>query len=285
MFEVMFWPLVACILLPGLLVYLGLHVIQREIIFIDIAMAQIASLGTCVAVLLHYNLNAPITFAISLGFTLVGASIFCAIRKRMTDIPLEAVIGIVYVLAAASAVLILSRVAEGDEQIKNMLVGNILLITPGELWKTFGLFTVVGAFHWTFRRQFLALSFTSKDGSLPMVASGKWDFLFYASIGLVSTSFVRIAGVLMVFTYLIVPATCAIKLAGSISARLIVGCVIAMVGGVAGLFFSFWFDFPSGATIVCTFGGLMFFFIFCRQHAWKILGIQEHEKTHGGLAG
>src|SRR5438093_12686985 len=127
MWEVMFWPIVACVLLPGLLVYLGLHVVQRGIIFIDIAMAQMASLGICLAVLLHLNLEGWTTFAIALGFTLAGAAIFSVTGKRASQIPQAAVIGISYVVAAAAAVLLLSRAAEGDEEIKNMLVGNILL--------------------------------------------------------------------------------------------------------------------------------------------------------------
>src|SRR5713226_2869279 len=134
MWEVMLWPIVACVLLPWLLVYLGLHVVQRGIIFIDIAMAQMASLGICLAVLLHMDLQSPKTFAIGLGFTLVGAAVFSVTGKRTSQIPQEAVIGISYVVAAAAAVLLLSRAAEGDSEIKNMLVGNILLVTPQEVW-------------------------------------------------------------------------------------------------------------------------------------------------------
>src|SRR5438552_7746572 len=143
MWEVMFWPIVACVLLPWLLVYLGLHVVQRGIIFIDIAMAQMASLGICLAVLFHLDLQSWTTFGIALGFTLVGGAIFSVTGKRSSQIPQEAVIGISYVVAAAAAVLLLSRAAEGDEQIKNMLVGNILLVTPHEVWKCFALFVVV----------------------------------------------------------------------------------------------------------------------------------------------
>src|SRR5256714_2725019 len=159
MFEVMFWPIVACFLLPGLLVYLGLHVVRRGIIFIDIAMAQMASLGICTAVLLHMDLQGWPTFAIALGFTLIGAAVFSITGKRTSEVPQEAVIGIAYVVAAAAAVILLSRSAEGDEEIKNMLVGNILLVSPAEVWKTFGLFVAVGVFHFATRKKFLLLSF------------------------------------------------------------------------------------------------------------------------------
>jgi zinc/manganese transport system permease protein len=245
------------VLLPWLLVYLGLHVVQRGIIFIDIAMAQMASMGICVAVLFHLDLESPATFAIALGFTLVGAAIFSVTGKRTSQVPQEAVIGIAYVVAAAAAVLLLSRAAEGDEQIKQMLVGNILLVTPLEVWKCFGLFAIVGLLHFVLRRNFLLVSF-DRDGAYEKGLRVRWwDFLFYAAFGLVVTSFVRIAGVLLVFSYLIVPAVCGINLAGSLGRRLLIGWLIALIGGVGGLFLSFWWDLPSGAAIVCTFGALL----------------------------
>ncbi len=271
MWEVMFWPIVACVLLPSLLVYLGLHVVQRGIIFIDIAMAQMASLGICLAVLFHLDLQSWTTFGIALGFTLVGGAIFSVTGKRSSQIPQEAVIGISYVVAAAAAVLLLSRAAEGDEQIKQMLVGNILLVTPLEVWKCFALFVAVGIMHFVLRRNFLLVSFDRDKAYEQGLRVRWWDFLFYAVFGLVVTSFVRIAGVLLVFSYLIVPAVCGINLARRISHRLLIGWIlarrishrlligwiIALIGGVAGLFFSFWWDLPSGAAIVCTFGVLL----------------------------
>jgi ABC-type Mn2+/Zn2+ transport systems, permease components len=253
----MLWPIVACVLLPWLLVYLGLHVVQRGIIFIDIAMAQMASLGICLAVLLHLDLESWTTFSIALGFTLAGAAVFSVTGKRASQIPQEAVIGISYVVAAAAAVLLLSRAAEGDEEIKNMLVGNILLVTPREVWERFALFAAVGILHFVLRKNFLLVSF-DRDGAYQKGLRVRWwDFLFYAVFGLVVTSFVRIAGVLLVFSYLIVPAVCGITLANRIGNRLLVGWVIALIGGIAGLFLSFWWDLPSGAAIVCTFGAIL----------------------------
>jgi zinc/manganese transport system permease protein len=257
MLEVMFWPVVACVLLPWLLVYLGLHVVRRGIIFIDIAMAQMASLGICVAVLLHLNLESWPAFFIALGFTLLGAAIFSVTGKRTSQIPQEAVIGISYVVAAAAAVLLLSRAAEGDEEIKNMLVGNILLVSPIDVWKCFGLFLFVGIVHFVWRRSFLLVSFDRDAAYERGLRVRCWDFLFYALFGLVVTSFVRIAGVLLVFSYLIVPAVCGISLASSLGKRLLIGWFVALAGGVSGLFRSFYWDLPSGAAIVCTFGLLL----------------------------
>ena len=257
MWEVMFWPIVACILLPWLLVYLGLHVVQRGIIFVDIAMAQMASLGICVALLFRFDLHGWITFAIALAFTILGGAIFSLTGKRASKIPQEAIIGIAYVVAAAAAVLLLSRAAEGDEEIKQMLVGNILLVTPGEVWRCFALFLIVGIFHLALRKHFLLVSFDRDRAYQQGLRVRCWDFLFYASFGLVVTIFVRIAGVLLVFSYLIVPAVCAINLVSGIRARLILGWIIATIGGIGGLYWSFYGDLPSGAAIVCTFGALL----------------------------
>ena len=270
----MFWPIVACVLLPWLLVYLGLHVVQRGIIFIDIAMAQMASLGICLAVLFHLDLQSWTTFGIALGFTLIGGAIFSVTGKRSSQIPQEAVIGISYVVAAAAAVLLLSRAAEGDEEIKNMLVGNILLVTPHEVWKCFALFVAVGVFHFSLRRNFLLVSF-DRDGAYQKGLRVRWwDFLFYAVFGLVVTSFVRIAGVLLVFSYLIVPAVCGINLAQRTANRLLIGWFIALLGGIAGLFLSFWWDLPSGAAIVCTFGALLILI--------SLFALWQHRPDHSG---
>jgi zinc/manganese transport system permease protein len=257
MWDVMFWPIVACVLLPWLLVYLGLHVVQRGIIFIDIAMAQMASLGICVAVLLHLNLEGWLAFSIALAFTLFGAAIFSITGKRSSQIPQEAIIGISYVVAAAAAVLLLSRAAEGDEEIKNMLVGNILLVSPYDVWKCLGLFLFVGSVHFFLRRSLLLVSFNREAAYERGLRVRWWDFLFYALFGLVVTSFVRIAGVLLVFSYLIVPAVCGINLAKAFGMRLFLGWLISLLGGIVGLFLSFHWDLPSGAAIVCTFGVLL----------------------------
>jgi zinc/manganese transport system permease protein len=278
MWEVMFWPIVACVLLPWLLVYLGLHVLQRGIIFIDIAMAQMASLGICVAVLFRLDLESWTTFAIALAFTLTGAVIFSVTGKRTSQIPQEAVIGISYVVAAAAAVLLLSRAAEGDEEIKNMLVGNILLVTPREVWERFALFVAVGIFHFVFRRNFLLVSF-DRDGAYQKGLRVRWwDFFFYAIFGLVVTSFVRIAGVLLVFSYLIVPAVCGINLAQRTANRLLIGWFIALLGGIAGLLLSYWWDLPSGAAIVCTFGALLILislFALWQQQRARSVAVQD----------
>ena len=185
------------------------------------------------------NLQGWATFGIALGFTLIGAAIFSLTGKRSSQIPQKAVIGISYVVAAAAAVLLLSRAAEGDEEIKNMLVGNILLVTPMKFGNASRLFVAVGVFHFILRRNFLLVSFDRDAAYQKGLRVRWWDFLFYAVFGLVVTSFVSIAGVLLVFSYLIVPAVCGINLATRIGHRLLIGWMIAWLGGIAGLFLSF----------------------------------------------
>src|SRR3982074_2575711 len=253
MWEIMFWPSAACILLPWLLVYLGLHVVQRGIIFIDIAMAQMASLGICVGVLLGYEPESVMSYAMGLGVTLLGAAIFSVTGKRASQVPQEAIIGITYVVAAAAAVLLLSRSAHSNEEIRNMLVGDITVVSAAEVWKCFAVFVAVGALHFALRRNFLLISFDRDAAYQRGLRVRWWDFLFYASFGLVVTIFVRVAGVLLVFSYLVAPAVCAVILVRAITTRLLTGWAISLIGGVGGLFVSFYWDFPSGAAIVCTF--------------------------------
>lgn len=241
------WPLLACLLLPGLLVYLGLHVIRREIIFVDLALAQVAALGSCVGILLGYEPNAWQTYALSLGFTLVGAVILTVTRPKDWRVPQEALIGIVYVVAAAAALVLLSYSVHGDEELRRTLVGEILLVGPGALAKAVVVFALVGALHYVFRNQFVALSF----GPNPPARPALWDFIFYVLFGLVVSSFVGVGGVLLTFSYLIIPAVCGSLLCKSLAAQLCAGWLVAVVGSVGGLAVSYTADWPTGAAIVC----------------------------------
>lgn len=256
--SIMKWPLAACLLLPGLLVYLGLHIIRREIIFVDLALAQVAALGTCVCLMLGHEAHDAHTYWWSVGFTLIGALIFTLTRSREHHrVPQEALIGIVYVVAAAAGILLLSRSTEGNEELKRTLVGDVLTVTKGEVWKTFALYAAIAGVHGLFRKQFLRLSFDPARAQAEGMALRGWDFLFYALFGVAVTSFVRIGGVLLVFSYLIVPAVCANLLARRLRVMLLIGWLIATVGGVAGLYASYKFDLPSGAAIVCVLGAAL----------------------------
>lgn len=255
------WPLVALVLLPGLLVYLGLHVVQRGVLFVDLALAQVAALGVAVALLLGADPDhSLLPYAMALGFTFLGAGIFSLTRFRHPRVPQEAFIGIVYIVSAAAAVVVLSKSAEGDEAIKNLLVGNILLVNRREVLTTFALFAALGLFHFVFRRRFLEVSFDEEGARARGVSLRLWDFLFYVTFGFAVTSFVLLSGVYLVFTYLIVPAVCGALLSNHIGRRLAIGWVVALTAGIAGLLLSTqWtaMDLPTGPTIVCTFGVLL----------------------------
>jgi zinc/manganese transport system permease protein len=251
-FQVMLWPLTACLVLPGLLIYLGLHIIRRGIIFVDLALAQVAALGTCVAVLLHHDAHDWQTFLWSGAFTLIGAAIFTLTRPREQHVPQEALIGIVYVVAAAAGLLLLSRSPEGNEELRKSLVGDVLLIRPGEIAVVAGLFALVGLVHYGFRRQFLAITHAS---ATPLnLKIWWWDFLFYALFGVVVTVIVHLFGVLLTFSFLIIPAVCANLLVRTLALQLAVGWVIATLASGAGMLASFQFDLPTGAALVVTLG-------------------------------
>ena len=255
--SIMFWPLIACLLLPGILVYYGLHIVRREIIFVDLALAQVAALGICLSILLKHDAGDWQTYAWSLGFTFVGAAIFTLTRTADHRVPQEALIGIVYVVAAATAILMLSKSAEGDEELKRTLVGDILLVQKVEVFRAFGLYAVIGVIHFIFRKKFLCISFEPERAVAEGLSIRGWDFLFYVLFGFVVTSFVHIGGVLMIFSYLIVPAVCASLLGQSLAVRLLIGWLAATLSSIVGLYVSYKSDLPTGASIVCALGGAL----------------------------
>ena len=253
--SVMKWPLVACLLLPGILVYYGLHIIRREVIFVDLALAQVATLGTCVCLYLGHEADDPHNYYWSLGFTLAGALVFTFTRStKHAKVPQEALIGIIYVVAAAAGILLLSKSPHGKEELQRTLVGDLLTVTWPEIWKTAALYGAIGLTHVLFRKQFIALSFEHERAERSGMKVWFWDFLFYALFGLIVTSFVQVGGVLMVFSYLIVPAACGTYLAKSLPARLVIGWCVATLASVGGRYASFELDVPTGAAIVCVLG-------------------------------
>lgn len=256
--EVMKWPLVASLLFPPLLVYLGLHVVKREVIFVDLALAQVATLGTCVALLLGYHFDDRVTFWISLAVTFVGAAFFSWSRSsRKAAVPQEAIIGITFVVAAAGVILLLSRVAGGKEELEHLLTGDILNVTSGEIGQRGLLFAALAGFFGAFHKRFALISSDPDEAERSGLRMRLWDFLFYAAFALVVVSFVRIAGVLLTFAYLIVPAVCGTMLATGWARRLVIGWIIAVLSSVLGLWASFRLDLPTGAAIVCVSGALL----------------------------
>src|SRR5467141_4079099 len=212
-------PFLASLILTGIHAYLGVHVVERGVIFVDLALAQIAALGATVAILVGMNPHGGTSYWISLGFTFLGAAIFALARTRRGHIPQEAFIGIAYAVASAAAILVMSKATGETEHLKDMLVGNILAVSWPEVTKTALLYGGVGLFHFIFRRNFLLISMDPKAAEAKGLSIRLWDFLFYASFGFVVTSSVAIAGVLLVFCYLIVPSVGAMLFADRIGPR------------------------------------------------------------------
>ncbi|MBZ5703064.1 MAG: metal ABC transporter permease [Acidobacteriia bacterium] len=255
-------PFVASLILTGIHAYLGVHVVERGVIFVDLALAQIAALGATVAIVAGMDPHGHGSYWISLGFTFLGAAIFAFARTRRGHIPQEAFIGIAYAVASATAILLMSKATGETEHLKDMLVGNILAVSWPEVQKTALLYGAVGAFHYLFRKKFLAISMHHDEPEKLGFNVRFWDFLFYASFGFVVTSSVAIAGVLLVFCYLIVPSVGAMLFADRIGPRLAIGWTMGTLVSALGVLLSVKLDTPTGATIVVTFGGvlvLMFF--------------------------
>jgi len=256
--QILLPAFVASLILTGIHAYLGVHVVERGVIFVDLSLAQIAALGTTVAYLAGYDLHANGAYLFSLGFTFLGAAIFAVSRvHRKTRIPQEAIIGIVYAVSAAVAILLMSKATQETEHLKEMLIGNILSVTWPELLKTAVLYALVGAFHYVFRKRFLLISMNEREAERRGWNVKFWDFLFYVSFGFVVTSSVAIAGVLLVFCFLIVPSVSAMLFAERLGPRLAIGWTMGTLVSAAGVFLSFLLDLPTGATIVGTFGAAL----------------------------
>ena len=256
--AVMKWPFVACIILPPLLTYMGTHVVKREVIFVDLALAQVAAFGTCISLILGHHFHDQVTFWISLGVTFLGAAFFSWSRAiEQHHVPQEAIIGITFVVAAAAVILLLSRVAGGKEELENLLTGDILNVNAGDVGQRAVIFAVVAAFYAAFHKKFALISADYAGAIASGIRVRFWDFLFYAAFAIIVVSFVRIAGVLLTFAYLIVPAVCAMMLAEEWKSRLILGWVIAALASLIGLAASYKLDLPTGAAIVCATGLLL----------------------------
>ena len=250
-------PFAASLILTGIHAYLGVHVVERGVIFVDLSLAQIAALGATIALLLPMSggdPHAPSVYWVSLGFTFIGAAIFSLIRGRRARIPQEAIIGISYAVASAAAILAMSKSTSQAEHLKDMLVGNIIAVSWHEVYKTAALYGGIGLFHYVFRRPFMAISMSHGDPESTGLNVRLWDFLFYASFGFVVTSSVAIAGVLLVFCYLIVPSVAAMLYADTVAKRLAIGWTMGAIVSALGVYLSLILDLPTGATIVCTFG-------------------------------
>ena len=254
-FQTMMLPFFACLLLAGIHVYLGIHVLARKVIFVDLALAQIAALGAIYGILLGYT-HQEHPWAIkgfSLAFTIVGAAIFAFTKQRHERVPHEALIGIAYATALSVTVLASSQLAHGADEIRELLSGSILWVDAETIIFSGLLYLVIGIFHYVFREKFLLISFQPGLAASSGVNIQFWDFLFYLAFGFVVTSSVAIAGVLLVFCYLVIPAVIATMLAEKLLTRLCIGWAVGALVSFFGVWFSYVKDLPSGPTIVVCF--------------------------------
>jgi zinc/manganese transport system permease protein len=248
-------PLVASVAILGLLGYLGMHVLKREIIFIDIALAQIAAVGATFAhVYLGTEENSLWAYLCAFGFTLLASLFFSQIDKRITQITHEAIIGVTYAIAAAAALFILAMAAGGDVHMENMLTGSILWAKWPDIMAIAILFGCTGLFHLLFRGHFIRLSENYGAGAVREEKAVWWDFLFYVSMGLVITFSVKIAGVLVIFSFLIVPATFSAMFAESWGKRLVIAWGVGIFAIVFGLALSYFLDFSCGPSVITMLG-------------------------------
>ena len=262
-------PMLACVILTGIHCYLGIHVLMRKVIFVDLALAQVAALGAAVGAIVGIGVDSLSNYGFALIFTMVGAALFALGRFKDHRIPQEAVIGIVYAVSSAIALLVLAKSAVERDEIESMLTGRLLFVDTHEIIKTVIIYSAVALVHIVFAKKFFALSRDHNGG----MGSKAWDFLFYATFGVVVTSSVKMAGVLLVFSYLIVPAACAMLFLRKVWSRLLFGWGLGLLGSLLGLIISAWWDLPVGPSIVAIFGML---FLGCTL-IYALTGIGKRE--------
>jgi zinc/manganese transport system permease protein len=248
-------PLAACVVLVGIHAYLGTHVIARGVIFVDLALAQVSALGAAIGLIAGYDLDSATGYLVSLGFALLGAAVLAASRTRSRQIPQEAVIGVAYAVASAMTLLVLDRAPHGGEHIKSLLLGSILWTGWDQVLKMAVTYATLGLVLWRSHERLHAISVAAGHGTArDRRALLGWDLVFYGIFAVVVTSSVRVAGVLLVFTFLIVPTLFGLLVAGTPRRRLIVAWIFGVVVSLVGCAVSYALDMPTGATVICAFG-------------------------------
>jgi zinc/manganese transport system permease protein len=256
--SVMGPALVALLLMASIYVYFGIHIVRRGVIFVDLALAQVAAMGTTVAFLFGYPLGGRGALLLALAFAFLGSVVFTFTRSREEVVPQEAIIGIVYAFAAAATVLLVDKAPHGAEHIKYLLVGNILWVGWSTLAELLAVILVVALFHFSFRHKFSLVSFDPERARREGIKVPLWDLLFYFSLAWVVTTSVQTAGVLVIFSFLIVPAVCGLLWNKGLGRNLLLGWVVGVLVSLVGSLVSYHWDLPTGATIVCTFGLALF---------------------------
>jgi len=261
MLDLMFPALVASLILAAMLGYLGIHIIARGVIFVDLALAQVAALGWAAAGLgIGATVGAWVGlpeaeygYAVGFAATLIAAALFSLSRMDHRRVPQEAIIGIVYVVASAATILLAAQSPRGAENVEHLLTGSLLWVTWPQIWKTAVVFGIIGVAHWLLRSRFLTISLRPELAQQKGWRVAWWDFLFYALFGIVVTSSVAIAGVLLVFSFLVIPAVVAFLFTARTAPLLSIAWSSATLATLLGLYTSFRTDMPTGPVVVCAF--------------------------------
>lgn len=261
--EFLLPSVVACIVLAGIHTYLGIHVITRGVIFLDIALAQIAALGMMAAFLAGYESDSITSYFFASGSTLVAAIFFTLFRDNMRH--QEALIGVAFAVSSAASILVADRLPHGSEHLKYVLNGNILWVEWNKILITAVIYAVIGLMHFLCRKPLLAISKNPDEAAKAGLKIKRWDFFFYLTFGLVITSSVQMAGILLVFSFLIVPALCVSLFSDSLKTQLVFGWILGVVLSSSGVFLSYSGDLPTGATIVVVFGAALFFCLVAKK--------------------
>jgi zinc/manganese transport system permease protein len=257
MLSFMAAPFAACLVLVGLHAYFGIHVIERRILFVDLAVAQFAALGAVVGFAFGQHPGEAGSTLFSLAFATLAAALFAVTRVRVEKLPQEAIIGITFVVASAATILVADRAPEGAEHIKETLAGTLLWVTWPTVIKVLLIYVAVGVFHWLLRDRFMSITLDPEGAFQRGWSVRWWDFLFYLSFGVMITFSVEIGGILMVFAYLVIPACVAILLHAGMRSRLVIGWIVGVVGSGIGLLGSYYLDMPTGPAIVVVLGLLL----------------------------
>lgn len=258
-------PFAACLTLIGIHGYFGIHVLKRGIIFIDIAMAQIAALGVTFAFVLDIKPGHPLTYLFSLIFVSIFAYLFAVLKCKNPKICMEAIIGIAYAVATTAAVIVIDKAAGSHEHIKEMIIGSILWVQWPEIIKSLVVYALVGGVHRIFRHKFIPLSENYEQEKQKGRHVMLWDFFFYLTLGIVVMHSVRIGGILVVFAFLIIPSAISALFAVRWRARILIGWIIGTLVSIMGLFLSWQFDVPSGPAVVLFLGLFLFLVIIVKS--------------------
>jgi zinc/manganese transport system permease protein len=252
-FDLMAAPFAECLVLVGIHTYLGIHVLKRRVIFVDLALAQIAALGTTVGFVFGIMPETNAALVFSMACTFVGAAIFAITRLRSEKVPQEAVIGLVYALTYAAALLVVEK-TQGAEHLADILVGSILWVKWNDVAVAAGAYLFIGLIHFYFRDKFLLISNYPEKAYRQGMRVRAWDFLFYVTFGFVIAFSVKVAGVILVFVFLVAPAIMAFMITDRLIYQLLIGWGIGTLVTVIGLYLSYVVDLPSGPSVVSFYG-------------------------------